>query len=67
MPGGLWVNLGPLLYHYSDVPFEFSIEPSLEDLLEIIQQIGFVIKVIIIPVLDIIDCLVILNTNLVDN
>ncbi|XP_026478168.1 carnosine N-methyltransferase [Ctenocephalides felis] len=44
MPGGLWVNLGPLLYHYSDVPFEFSIEPSLEDLLEIIQQIGFVIK-----------------------
>ena len=26
-PGGHWINLGPLLYHYSDIPGELSIEP----------------------------------------
>jgi len=25
--GGVWINLGPLLYHYSDIPGENSIEP----------------------------------------
>lgn len=45
-PGGMWVNLGPLLYHYSDVSWEGSIEPTYEDLLLIISGIGFQILVI---------------------
>lgn len=40
-PGGYWVNLGPLLYHYSDTPTENSIEPPYDILLEIIRDIGF--------------------------
>lgn len=46
-PGGIWVNLGPLLYHYSDVSGEGSIEPTYEDLLLIIRGCGFQILVII--------------------
>ncbi|XP_031635197.1 carnosine N-methyltransferase [Contarinia nasturtii] len=42
-PGAIWVNLGPLLYHYSDVSGEGSIEPSYEDLLLIIRGVGFTI------------------------
>lgn len=40
-PGGIWVNLGPLLYHFSDVPTENSIEPTYEDLIIIIRSVGF--------------------------
>ncbi|XP_017850393.1 carnosine N-methyltransferase [Drosophila busckii] len=40
-PGGIWVNLGPLLYHYSDVKGQNSIEPSYEDLIIIMESIGF--------------------------
>ncbi|XP_063544384.1 carnosine N-methyltransferase isoform X1 [Cydia strobilella] len=40
-PGGYWINLGPLLYHYSDMPSESSIEPPYDILLEIIRDIGF--------------------------
>lgn len=40
-PGAIWVNLGPLLYHYSDVLDEFSIEPTFEDLMVIIKSVGF--------------------------
>lgn len=39
------MNLGPLLYHYSDVSGEGSIEPSYEDLLIIIRGCGFQILV----------------------
>lgn len=42
-PGGIWVNLGPLLYHFSDVASENSIEPSYEDLIVIIRSVGFTI------------------------
>lgn len=44
-PGGIWVNLGPLLYHYSDIPNEGSIEPTYEDLLLIIRATGFQVLV----------------------
>ena len=27
-PGEYWINLGPLLYHFADIPREPSIEPS---------------------------------------
>ncbi|XP_022223788.2 carnosine N-methyltransferase isoform X2 [Drosophila obscura] len=44
VPGGIWVNLGPLLYHYSDVNGQNSIEPTYEDLCIIIESVGFVIE-----------------------
>ncbi|XP_037968906.2 carnosine N-methyltransferase [Plutella xylostella] len=42
-PGGVWVNLGPLLYHYSDLTTEDSIEPPYDILLDIIKDVGFII------------------------
>ena len=45
VPGGVWINLGPLLYHYSDIPGENSIEPTYEMVKEIIQDVGFVMEV----------------------
>lgn len=39
----MWVNLGPLLYHYSDT--DTSIEPSYDVLLEIIKAVGFEVLV----------------------
>ncbi|KAK5648734.1 hypothetical protein RI129_003626 [Pyrocoelia pectoralis] len=43
-PGGIWVNLGPLLYHYSDIKYEKSIEPSFQVLCEVIEKVGFVME-----------------------
>jgi len=40
-PGGYWINLGPLLYHFSDMPGESSIEPSYECIRGIISDFGF--------------------------
>lgn len=44
-PGGYWVNLGPLLYHWAEswAPQgeQMSIELSLEDVLSVCQQLGF--------------------------
>ncbi|XP_026483628.1 carnosine N-methyltransferase [Vanessa tameamea] len=40
-PGGYWINLGPLLYHYSDMPTEISIEPPYDILMDIIKDVGF--------------------------
>ena len=42
-PGGLWINLGPLLYHYAETRTE-SIEPSYDLLKSAIQKIGFEFK-----------------------
>lgn len=35
------MNLGPLLYHYSDILNEGSIEPTYEDLQSVIETVGF--------------------------
>ncbi|XP_034946190.1 carnosine N-methyltransferase isoform X2 [Chelonus insularis] len=43
-PGGLWINLGPLLYHFSDMPGEDSIEPSYEVIRQVIKGFGFIIE-----------------------
>ncbi|XP_062614710.1 carnosine N-methyltransferase-like [Saccostrea cucullata] len=43
-PGGYWVNLGPLLYHYADIENETSIELSYEEVKKVIKKIGFVIQ-----------------------
>jgi carnosine N-methyltransferase len=40
-PGGYWINLGPLLYHFSDMPGESSIEPSYDCVKKIIIDFGF--------------------------
>lgn len=41
VPGGIWVNLGPLLYHFSDNQNEESIEPTFEDIMLVINSVGF--------------------------
>ena len=43
-PGELWINMGPLLYHYADMPSEESIEPTCQHLLNIITAVGFVFE-----------------------
>ncbi|XP_077292332.1 carnosine N-methyltransferase unmet [Arctopsyche grandis] len=43
-PGGIWVNLGPLLYHYSDMANEDSVEPPFDILCDIIEKTGFVME-----------------------
>ncbi|XP_058459161.1 carnosine N-methyltransferase isoform X2 [Malaya genurostris] len=40
-PGGIWINLGPLLYHFSDIIHENSIEPTYEDIMIIVISCGF--------------------------
>ena len=40
-PGGKWINLGPLLYHFADVPKESSIEPSYDIVRNLILDSGF--------------------------
>lgn len=44
-PGGIWINLGPLLYHYSNVFDQNSIEPSYQVIKEVIKGIGFQFEV----------------------
>eukprot|EP01127_Copromyxa_protea_P015544 TRINITY_DN4481_c0_g1_i2.p1 TRINITY_DN4481_c0_g1~~TRINITY_DN4481_c0_g1_i2.p1 ORF type:complete len:373 (-),score=63.96 TRINITY_DN4481_c0_g1_i2:143-1189(-) len=43
-PGGKWINLGPLLYHYTDMPGEQSIDISYEEVLHVITKTGFIIE-----------------------
>eukprot|EP01122_Echinamoeba_exundans_P012048 TRINITY_DN4961_c0_g1_i1.p1 TRINITY_DN4961_c0_g1~~TRINITY_DN4961_c0_g1_i1.p1 ORF type:complete len:392 (+),score=57.30 TRINITY_DN4961_c0_g1_i1:31-1206(+) len=43
-PGGVWINLGPLLYHYADMPGEMSIELSLDQVLDVARKMGFIIE-----------------------
>ncbi|CAB0007354.1 unnamed protein product [Nesidiocoris tenuis] len=40
-PGGFWINLGPLQYHFSNSTEEESIEPTFEDVKLIIESAGF--------------------------
>ena len=39
--GGLWINIGPLTYHFAGLQPVNSIEPSFDMLCEIIEKIGF--------------------------
>ena len=43
-PGGHLVSLGPLLYHYASMPDQPSLELPWEDLILIIEELGFVIE-----------------------
>ncbi|CAG8683221.1 17001_t:CDS:10, partial [Acaulospora morrowiae] len=40
-PGGLWINIGPLLYHYENSPGEMSIELSLDQVKKVVKDLGF--------------------------
>lgn len=42
--GGLWVNLGPLLWHYADSNHEMQIELTCEEVLDLIPKCGFKIR-----------------------
>ncbi|XP_037536614.1 carnosine N-methyltransferase [Nematolebias whitei] len=44
-PGGVWINLGPLLYHFENMVNELSIELSYEDIRTAIVKLGFLIEV----------------------
>lgn len=43
--GGIWVNIGPLLYHYAEMPGEASIELTWDEVKQIALKIGFTIEV----------------------
>ncbi|CAJ0604786.1 unnamed protein product [Cylicocyclus nassatus] len=40
-PGGFWLNVGPLTYHYEDMLDEMSIELPYEEIMRIVQLTGF--------------------------
>lgn len=40
-PGGVWINLGPLLYHFENMANELSVELSYEDIRAAIVNFGF--------------------------
>jgi len=40
-PGGIWINFGPLSYHYADVAEEVSVEFTLEEVMQLIKVSGF--------------------------
>lgn len=40
-PGGYWINLGPLLYHFADMSNESSVELSYEEVRKIITKFNF--------------------------
>lgn len=44
-PGGVWINLGPLLYHFENMANELSIELSYEDIRAAIIKYGFDLEV----------------------
>ncbi|XP_026796038.3 carnosine N-methyltransferase isoform X1 [Pangasianodon hypophthalmus] len=44
-PGGVWINLGPLLYHFENMANELSIELSYEEIKDAIVKCGFHLEV----------------------
>merc|ERR1712185_877426 len=44
VPGGAWVNLGPLLWHFADMQGEISIDLTWEELRMLIVDAGFIIE-----------------------
>ncbi|KAF9434261.1 serine/threonine protein kinase, CMGC group [Entomortierella beljakovae] len=43
--GGVWINAGPLLWHFENTANEISIELSLEEVIELAKNIGFKFEV----------------------
>ncbi|XP_041854975.1 carnosine N-methyltransferase [Melanotaenia boesemani] len=44
-PGGVWINLGPLLYHFENMANELSIELSYEEIRTAMVKLGFLFEV----------------------
>ncbi|XP_062873897.1 carnosine N-methyltransferase isoform X2 [Trichomycterus rosablanca] len=44
-PGGVWINLGPLLYHFENMANELSIELSYQELKHAVLKLGFQLEV----------------------
>mmetsp|Transcript_56453 Transcript_56453/g.126041 ORF Transcript_56453/g.126041 Transcript_56453/m.126041 type:complete len:403 (-) Transcript_56453:332-1540(-) len=44
VPGGLWINIGPLLWHWADMRNEVSVELTWEELRALILSYGFTIE-----------------------
>ena len=44
--GGVWINFGPLLYHWTDMPDSISLELSYQELRDIMIGYGFKIEVL---------------------
>ena len=44
MPGGAWVNHGPLLWHFSDTAHETSVDLTWEETKALILSMGFAIE-----------------------
>ncbi|KAJ2010406.1 hypothetical protein IWW57_006951 [Coemansia sp. S610] len=40
-PGGVWINLGPLLWHFDNVAGESSIELTRDEFLKLAVKMGF--------------------------
>jgi carnosine N-methyltransferase len=43
-PGGVWINFGPLLYHFAEIECETSIDLSWEEFRHAVLEFGFEIK-----------------------
>jgi len=43
-PNGIWINLGPLLYHHAEMDKEESLDLSFEQLKHVIKETGFDIE-----------------------
>ncbi|CAJ0951507.1 unnamed protein product, partial [Mesorhabditis belari] len=43
-PGGVWINVGPLTYHYSEMEGEVSIELPYAEVLRIVREKGFIVE-----------------------
>ena len=44
-PGGKWIHLGPLLYHFEGNPHSDSVEYTKEEFLDMVESFGFEIQV----------------------
>ncbi|KAI8823217.1 N2227-like protein-domain-containing protein [Chytriomyces cf. hyalinus JEL632] len=43
-PGGIWINHGPLLYHFEGMKNEMSIELNLEEVKAVAKNMGFIFE-----------------------
>ncbi|VDO79825.1 unnamed protein product [Heligmosomoides polygyrus] len=43
-PGGVWLNVGPLTYHYEDMMDEMSIELPYDEVMRIVRLTGFIVE-----------------------
>ncbi|KAJ2156550.1 hypothetical protein GGF46_005107 [Coemansia sp. RSA 552] len=42
-PGAVWINLGPLLWHFDNIDGEMSVEFTREEFLALVTKVGFVL------------------------